>query len=221
MYWYMSVQDFVRSTYQYVLVRTWNKTRTNLIHPGSAPRVNCNSVQLLCKRYDRMTSNFKKCKVQVTQVHTGTSLYWYILVRTGTDFNCTHASFWLCSTSFPTPASLHTTLGVFHAHSVFLQCSLLHTETTQAGLAAPKHPEPSVDLIHIAATPAMSICCVSAAHGEGRPLVLAELVWECRCRVTSQKQGNEYWWIIKTIIHQYMMVHTRMYQYVLVCTGLY
>ena len=123
------------------------------------------------------------------QVHTGT--YWNILVHTGTDFNCTHASFRRCSTSFPTPASLHTTLGLFHARSAFPQDSLLHRETTQAGLAAPKHPEPSVDFIHIAATPAMSICCVGAAHGEGRPLVLAELVWDCRCRVTSQRQENE------------------------------
>jgi hypothetical protein len=61
----MSVQDCVMSTYWYVLVRTWNKTRRYLRHPGSALRVKYNSVQLLCKRYDRMTSNFKKCKVQV------------------------------------------------------------------------------------------------------------------------------------------------------------
>jgi hypothetical protein len=48
-----------------------------------------------------------------------------------------------------------------------------------------------VDLIHVAATPAISIGSVGAAHGEGRPLVLAELVWDRRSRVTSQKQGNQ------------------------------
>ena len=37
-----------------------------------------------------------------------------------------------------------------------------------------------VDLIHVAATPAISTGSVGAAHGEGRPLVLAELVWDCR-----------------------------------------
>ena len=90
-YQYMSVQHFFMSTYWYVLVRTWNKTRRNLIHPGSALRVKYNSVQLLCKRYDRMTSNFKKCKVQVMQVLIG--MYWYVLVRTGIDINHTHALF--------------------------------------------------------------------------------------------------------------------------------
>ncbi len=42
----------------------------------------------------------------------------------------------------------------------------------------------------VAATPAISIGSVGAAHGEGKPLVLAELVWDRRSRVTSQKQGN-------------------------------
>ncbi len=35
-------------------------------------------------------SNFKKCKVQVIQVHIGT--YWYVLVRTCIDINHKHAS---------------------------------------------------------------------------------------------------------------------------------
>ena len=89
------------------------------------------------------------------------------------------------------PASLHCTLDLFLVPSTFPDCSLRHRETTQTGLAAPKHPEPMVNLIHIAATPAIIIGRVSAAHGESRPLVLAELVWDRRSRVTSQKQGNQ------------------------------
>ena len=58
-----------------------------LIHQGSSSKVNCNSVKLQCKRYARMRSNFKKFKVQISQVHTGT--YWYIPVRTGIDINHT------------------------------------------------------------------------------------------------------------------------------------
>ena len=89
----MSIQDFVRSTYQYVLV-TGNWYILGIRHehiaytqpdPGSALRVKDNSVHLLFTRCDRMTvmtSNFKKCIVQVTQVHTIAILvydgtYWY------------------------------------------------------------------------------------------------------------------------------------------------
>ena len=57
--------------------------------------VKFNSVHVLCKRYDRMKSNFKKCKVQVMHVqttsfiesqyrHVHISMYWYVLVHTGT-----------------------------------------------------------------------------------------------------------------------------------------
>ncbi len=59
-YQYMPVQELHNGTYQYVLVRTRNRILGFLIHAGSAQRVNCNSVQLPCKRYDGMVSNFKK-----------------------------------------------------------------------------------------------------------------------------------------------------------------
>jgi hypothetical protein len=57
--WWISVQELHTSTYWYVPVRTLNKTCGFLIHPGSALSVKYNSVQLLCKRYVRMMSNFK------------------------------------------------------------------------------------------------------------------------------------------------------------------
>ena len=60
-----------------------------LIHPGSSSRVDRNSTKLQCKRYARMRFNFKKNKVQLSQVHTGT--YQYIPVRTDIDIHKTHA----------------------------------------------------------------------------------------------------------------------------------
>ena len=60
------------------------------MHQGSSSRVvNCNSIKLHCKRFARMRFNFKKFKVQISQVHTGT--YQYISVRTGIDISHTHA----------------------------------------------------------------------------------------------------------------------------------
>ncbi len=87
------------STYQYVRLRTLKQTCGFLIHPGSVLRVKYNSVQLLCKGYDMMMSNFKKfcSKVQVILVHTG--MYWYVLVQTSftNTFHFNHAlsAFWL------------------------------------------------------------------------------------------------------------------------------
>ena len=60
-----------------------------LKHRGSSSKVNCKSVKLQCKRYARMRSNFKKVKVQISQVHTQAGTYRYIPVRTGIDINHT------------------------------------------------------------------------------------------------------------------------------------
>ncbi len=131
MYWYMSVHELHTSTYWFVPVRTLNKTCGFLIHPGSvlslSLRVKYNSVHLLCKRYYRMMSNFKKCKVQV-------STYWSILVRIYIDINRKHASMESRSNRFPTPTSLNCTLDLFLARSVLLQGSLLYSQTTQVWL---------------------------------------------------------------------------------------
>jgi hypothetical protein len=109
----MSVQELYTSTYWYVQVRKLNKTCGFLIHPGSALRVKYNSVQHLRKRYDRRMSTFKKCKVQVMQVHIGT--YWHVLVRTCIDINHKHASMESRSIYSPTPTSRHCTLDLFLA----------------------------------------------------------------------------------------------------------
>ncbi len=59
MYWYMrlGLQEFISSTYWYVLVCTKNKTWWFLIHPGSTSRANSSSIQLHCKRYAMMISS--------------------------------------------------------------------------------------------------------------------------------------------------------------------
>ncbi len=133
-YWYMSVHDLHTSTYWYVPVRTLNKTCGFLIHPGSSLRVKYNSVQLVCKRQDSMMSNFKKCKVQVNQVHIGT--YWYVLVRTGTYmyrhqpqkrfngitlyplFYANGSPLYACQVDLFLPTGLHCTLDLFFFRAV-------------------------------------------------------------------------------------------------------
>ncbi len=73
-------------------------------------------------------------------------------------------------------ASLHTALDQLLLSSLLPGTSLFNQQATQAWLASPKLPQPRVHLIHIAATPAVPCCCVTAAHWEARPLVLAVLV---------------------------------------------
>ena len=54
------------------------------------------------------------------------------------------------------PASFPSTLEPFIARSFLPVSSLLDCQTTQAGLAAPKLPQPGVNLVDIAAPP--SVC---------------------------------------------------------------
>ncbi len=82
-YWYVRVHSFNASTYWYVQVRTWKKTFDYLIHPGSDLRVKLNSAHILCKKYDRMKSNFKKCKIHIwnREQHYRNrvfSTYWFV-----------------------------------------------------------------------------------------------------------------------------------------------
>jgi hypothetical protein len=42
----------------------------------------------------------------------------------------------------------------------------IHCQTTQAWLAMSELPQPLVDLMHIASTPAICSSCVSTAHGK-------------------------------------------------------
>ncbi len=56
----------------------------------------------------------------------------------------------------PASSSFPSTLEPFIACSFLPLSSLLHYQTTQAGLAAPKLPQPGINLVHIAAPP--SVC---------------------------------------------------------------
>jgi hypothetical protein len=65
--------------------------------------------------------------------------------------------------------------------------------TDHPGVACPaKTATATIHLIHIAATPAICCCSVTAAHQEARPLVLAVLVRNGRGRVTSQEQRDQW-----------------------------
>ncbi len=80
-YQYIHSMPVRTGTYRYVLGR--RHVIISYTQAVSDLRVKFNSVHVLCKRYDIMESNFKKCKVQACMyilVRTGT--YWYVLVRT-------------------------------------------------------------------------------------------------------------------------------------------
>ncbi len=112
-------------------------------------------------------------------------MYKYILVQR------TEHLIWSRSIRPPAPASLSRTLNLVLFHSFLPHCSLVHSQTTQGWLATPQVPQPSVDLIHVAATPTICSGWVCTAKGKDWTLVLAELVWDCRSWVASQKQGNK------------------------------
>ena len=95
--------------------------------------------------------------------------------------------------SLATPASLSSAQEPLLLSSRLPCTSLFNRQTTQAWLATPKLPQPRVHLIHIAATPAIPCCSVTAAHREARPLMLAVLVRNGWCRVTSQEQGDQWY----------------------------
>ena len=77
------------------------------------------------------------------------------------------------------------------AHSILPFCGLFDGQASQAGLAAPKLPQPRVDLIDIAAPPSVRCSSVGTAIREARILALAEYVRDCWSRVTSQKQWHK------------------------------
>ncbi len=56
----------------------------------------------------------------------------------------------------PTSTSLHSTLEHFILGSFLSQSCFLHIESTQSWIAASNLPQPRVDLIQIAATPAIN-----------------------------------------------------------------
>ena len=74
------------------------------------------------------------------------------------------------------PASFPSTLEPFIARSFLPVSSLLDCQTTQAGLAAPKLPQPGVNLVDIAAPPSVCSSRVSATVRKARILALAEHV---------------------------------------------
>jgi hypothetical protein len=160
----------------------------------------------------------KLIKFRTFKVHTGT--YWYRLVHTGIYFKKTANFTWSCAILPPAPMIQRRTPGLVLPPSFLPDCSRLHSQTTQAWLATAKVPQPRVDLIHIAATPAIWSCSVCTSHGDERAPVLAKPVWDCGGWVASHThpspsapENN----VNTRSIYQYIPVHTGMYQYILVC----
>ena len=90
------------------------------------------------------------------------------------------------------PFRLVRTLAPGFACSSNMPFVTLHDgQAPQAGLAAPKRPQPRVDLVDIAAPSSVHCCRVCAAKGEAGILALGEHVRDRRSRVTSQKQRDK------------------------------
>jgi hypothetical protein len=106
-------------------------------------------------------------------------------------------------TIIATLTSLLPTLVRRFAGRILSMRSLLDCQATQARLVTPKHPQPRVNLIDVAATPSILRSYVCATCRETRILqlrlrylsgntnpVLAALVRDCRGRVAIQKAGD-------------------------------
>ena len=75
--------------------------------------------------------------------------------------------------------SVQSPLEPFISGSLLPLSSFLHIESTQSRFAPSKLPQPWVDLIHIAATPAIRRRRVGTAHWEACILALAVAVRNC------------------------------------------
>ncbi len=103
-------------------------------------------------------------------------------------------SHFLLGTITSTPervTSLLPTLVQRFAGSILPIQSLLDCQAAQARLATSKLPQPRVDLIDVAATPAILLCCVCTTCRETQILVLAVLVRDCLSCVSIQKAGHQ------------------------------
>ena len=116
------------------------------------------------------------------------SIYLHIL---GTYTDKRHLYFESGFAGLTTPTGLCCTLlACFLRCDLPLEC-LLNTQTTQAGLATSKTPQPQVNLVDIAAPPSVSSSSVGTAVREARILALAEHVRDRRSRVSSQEKGDK------------------------------
>ena len=85
--------------------------------------------------------------------------------------------------------------------------SLHDGQAPQAGLAAPKRPQPRVDFVDIAAPSSVHCRRVCAAKGEAGILALGEHVRDRRSRVTSQKQRDK-GDLPKPVYYLFIMIYT-------------
>ena len=131
------VQD---GMYQYIPVQAFNKTCDFPTNPERFRRDRIKVVQLLCIGYKLTMVIFKTTQVQLFQ-----STYQYILVHTGTYlYILVHCSKKLQTSFDHVQSSLwHLQVSTDCLAWFFLpDCSLLHSQTTQAWLAMAKVPQP-------------------------------------------------------------------------------
>ncbi len=122
-------------------------------------------------------------------VHTRT--FWYILVHTVIHHHVLRIRMEPPCDHDDVRALLQACVVYCSQHPSSL--SLLDGQASQAGLAAPKLPQPRVKLVEIAAPPTVRCSCVGTAIREAWILAPAEHVRDYLSRVTSQKlwdKGN-------------------------------
>ena len=124
---------------------------------------------------------FQNCtslvKYKYILVHTG--IYRYVLVHTSktpqTSFD--HAPSSLRRLRVSAERLAWSFFTVFYLMEI---SSTVRRRTTQARLSTAKVPQPSVNLVHVAATPAIRSCRVCTPQGKSGTLALAELMVDCR-----------------------------------------
>ncbi len=127
--------------------------------------------------FKRKIIHFLASCVRTMYIHVHTGICCYVRIHTNitTTFHFESGLIRLA-----TPTIFPSTLEPFIACSILPLHSILHCQTTLAGLAAPKLPQPGVNLIDIAAPPSICCRCVGATEREAGILALAELVRDGR-----------------------------------------
>ena len=159
--------------------------------------------------------HFTQAKVtNVSSLHLSAtlSIYQYILVCTcdvqvHTYTLHMHTSFQSGTIAFATLTSLLPTLVRCFAGSNLPLCSLLDSQAAQARLATSKLPQPRVNLVDVAAAPAILRSSVCTTRRETRTLVLYRLVCPQYIQQTEyilvcpQYKLSTFLYVLSTYVH--------------------
>ena len=139
-----------------------------------------------------MRSNFKKFKVQISQVHTGT--YWYIPVRTGIDIRTLYFDDALAAFLRRRVSTARLTRTCSSCLALFLTAVSATERPPTRGLPRPNIQSQWLTSYTLLPRLPSALALSALPMGKADPLCLLNLcgiVAIRRSRVTSQKQGNQ------------------------------